>query len=164
MQWTGRIAGENLKDIDKPHLSARHHKVPRVWMVVMDDRVVKIFRKSGPRLECLGLATPSAADALLTNRSVGRVVSSSTSAIHHKYEPHAAERYRHNISFTHALAQWLGAALELNAFDHLVIAAAPRTLGNLRKALGGKVRAAILSEISKDLTRHPEEDLKKEFF
>ncbi len=161
MQITGRLAEETPQNIDRPRLSARHHKIVRVWIVVADDHVAKVFRKNGKRLECLGLAMPEKT-APPTNKSVGRVFSSFQGTIHHKYEPHVTRRHRQNISFTRELAQWLEKTFDDGAFDKLIIAAAPRTLGNLRKASGKSLQAAIISEINKDLTGHPEDSLRKE--
>jgi protein required for attachment to host cells len=41
-------------------------------------------------------------------------------------------------------------------FEHLVIAAPPKTLGALRSALHPEVAARILAEVPKDLARFPE--------
>ena len=162
MQITGRLAKGNPKDIDRPRLSERHHKVSRIWAVVADDHVAKIFRKNGRRLECLGLVMPAKTSATPTNKSVGRVISGARGTIHHKYEPRVTQRYQQNISFTRDLAQWLEKTYDDGAFDKLIIAAAPRMLGNLRKASTSNLRTAIISEINKDLTGHPEDALRKE--
>lgn len=46
-----------------------------------------------------------------------------------------------------------------HAFDALIVVAAPRTLGELRKHYHGEVSARITGEIAKDLTGHPVADI-----
>jgi protein required for attachment to host cells len=41
-------------------------------------------------------------------------------------------------------------------FEHLIVAAPPKTLGTLRSALHPEVTARLLAEVPKDLTRFPE--------
>ncbi|MBI3440812.1 MAG: host attachment protein [Proteobacteria bacterium] len=162
MQLTGKIATGDLRDFGEMQLSASHHKIPLVWVIVADEHIAKIFRKNGPHLECLGEASPDLNHVSLTNKSVGRVVSSGGGVIHHKYEPHAKASQHQGFFFTLRLAQWLDTAVNDNAFDRLVLVAAPRMLGNLRKSLSKRVRARVIAEINKDLTKHPEAALRQE--
>ncbi|MBI1188196.1 MAG: host attachment protein [Alphaproteobacteria bacterium] len=62
-------------------------------------------------------------------------------------DPHEDEERR----FLLRVAQKLTAAAQAKAFDHLVIAAAPRALGILRAALPDKTRAMVQFEIAKDI-------------
>lgn len=48
-----------------------------------------------------------------------------------------------------------------NDFDKLVIAAPPRTLGELRKNYHKEVEARLVGEIDKDLTGHPVPEIEK---
>ena len=48
-----------------------------------------------------------------------------------------------------------------NDYDKLVIAAPPRTLGELRKNYHKEVSARLLGEIDKDLTGHPVPEIEK---
>ena len=48
-----------------------------------------------------------------------------------------------------------------NEYDHLVIVAPPRTLGELRKHYHGEVERRIAGEIAKDLTGHPVDQIEK---
>jgi protein required for attachment to host cells len=162
MRLTGKITETDLKDIDRVRISAEHHKIPRVWMVAADNRVAKIFRKNNGHLEFLGEAAAEKTLADLTNDTVGRSISAASNTVHHKYEPHMAERNQESIAFTQQLAQWLDTAVRENACDRLVIAAAPQTLGNLRKSLSKRVQKHVTAEINKDLTKHPEPSLRAE--
>ena len=72
---------------------------------------------------------------------------------------HAIERddlhRREKERFAQSLAEGLDRRLANREYDRLVIAAAPETLGVIRAALSDKVRAVILAEVAKDLTKIP---------
>ncbi len=72
---------------------------------------------------------------------------------------HAIERddlhRREKERFAQSLAEGLDKRLANREYDRLVIAAAPETLGIIRAALSDKVRAVILAEVAKDLTKIP---------
>ena len=57
--------------------------------------------------------------------------------------------------FASDLADRLYKQAHRGAFDHIVIIAASRTLGALRKELHQEVTNKIVAEIDKDLTNHP---------
>lgn len=59
------------------------------------------------------------------------------------------------IDFARALA----AELELTGDRPLVLIAAPRTLGDLRRAMTPAVAARVVKEITADLTHHPVPDI-----
>jgi protein required for attachment to host cells len=77
---------------------------------------------------------------------------------------HAIERddlhRREKERFAQSLADGLDKRLANREYDRLVIAAAPETLGIIRAALSDKVRAVILAEVSKDLTKIPNTQLR----
>ena len=49
-------------------------------------------------------------------------------------------------------------------FDHLIVVAPPRTLGELRKHYHGEVSKRLAGELGKDLTGHPIADIEKALF
>jgi protein required for attachment to host cells len=63
--------------------------------------------------------------------------------------------------FVHELAQVISTAFQRNEFDSLVIAAPPVALGEMRKALPDQIRDHILSEINKDFTHLPLQELEE---
>jgi protein required for attachment to host cells len=79
-------------------------------------------------------------------------------------ERHAIERddlhRREKERFAQTLAADLDRRLANNEYDRLVIAAAPETLGVIRGSLSEKVRAVVLSELAKDLTKLPNPQVK----
>ena len=60
--------------------------------------------------------------------------------------------------FAGEVADWL--VKKQDEFTHLIIVAAPKTLGELRETLHkGKIQEKIIQEIDKDYTSIPEQDL-----
>ncbi len=55
--------------------------------------------------------------------------------------------------FARELMRWLGQAHQEGRFQHLVVAAAPHFLGQLRHHLDGTLKQAVTSEINKDVSR-----------
>ncbi len=81
----------------------------------------------------------------------GRTQQRSTSG-RHAIQPHVDWHRFEKEKFGKEMAALLDAAAERRAFQRLVLIAPPRTLGDLRAALGTKARALIHAEIDKDLT------------
>lgn len=73
----------------------------------------------------------------------------------HSMEPHTDPRQHNQQVFAHEIAQYVGAAAEQNAFDRLVLVAAPHMLGELRKCLPDSVKGKVSGEVAKDLTHIP---------
>lgn len=63
--------------------------------------------------------------------------------------------------FAHEVAARLDRMARDGRITQLVIAAPPRTLGELRQAMSDEVRAKVVAEIDKDFTRHPVPELEK---
>ncbi|WP_108482437.1 host attachment family protein [Oceaniglobus ichthyenteri] len=63
--------------------------------------------------------------------------------------------------FADDLADILYKQAHKGAFDHLVIVAAPRVLGDLRKVLHQEVTQRVIGEIPKTLTNHDVGDIEK---
>jgi protein required for attachment to host cells len=83
----------------------------------------------------------------------GRVHESADVARHaiEREDLHRKEKER----FAQSLARDLDKRLANGEYERLVIAAAPETLGVIRSALSAKVRAAVMREVAKDLTKIP---------
>ncbi len=94
---------------------------------------------------------------LVTDRQ-GRSFSSMgsrRSAIEARTDPHREQKTK----FAHHLATILATRLEHGAYQRLIIAAPPATLGDLRSAISDKVRATIVAELAHDLTKIPNHDI-----
>ena len=89
----------------------------------------------------------------------GRVHESANVARHAIERPDLHQREKGR--FAEALANDLDRRLTNREFDRLVIAAAPETLGIIRSVLSAKVKASILAEVAKDLTKLPNPQIKE---
>ena len=160
-----KITGKITDDVFASEETIKHflnHKIPRVWIVIADNRIARIFRKVGKRLELIGeaLSTPLHLKKGTPDNSMGRVVSYGGSR--HKLEPHEQPGNADAINFANDLSLWLERAVQHNFFDRLVIVAAPKTLGNLRQRLGKSVLSRVSAEMNKELTKFNEKDLEEE--
>ncbi len=63
--------------------------------------------------------------------------------------------------FAAATAEFLNKRALRNEFEHLIIVAPPRTLGELRKHYHKEVEKRLSGEIAKDLTGHPVAEIEK---
>lgn len=63
--------------------------------------------------------------------------------------------------FSESVAQYLNKGVLEGRIAHLLVIAAPRTLGALRKQYHDKLSSALLGEIAKDLTGHAVGDVEK---
>jgi protein required for attachment to host cells len=97
-------------------------------------------------------------DHELSSDRPGRV-HESASVLRHAIERDDLHR-REKERFAQSLANDLEQRYARHEFDRLVIVAAPETLGTIRAALCDKVRAVILSEVPKDLTKIPNTKVK----
>lgn len=156
MKITGKIADNTLIDPSPRHLT------PRIWIVVADQRTARIFRNVGQDLESIGEAFPTQIQRKigLSDNSMGRIIS--FGGAHHKLAPHAQPVGVDAINFAHDLSLWLENAAHNGLFDRLILVAAPKTLGNLRKMLGKSVLARITAEVNKELTKLSEKNLQEE--
>jgi len=62
-------------------------------------------------------------------------------------------------SFAAATAAWLNGQVQTGRIDALVVIAAPKTLGELRRHYHKTLSAKLLGELSKDLTGHSTGDI-----
>ena len=76
-------------------------------------------------------------------------------------DPRDRENHQDDRIFIRDLSEWLDGAEKAGAFDSLIIAAAPRTQGDLRQILPPNVQNRILLTISKDLTTMTPADIGK---
>jgi protein required for attachment to host cells len=141
----------------------------RRWLVVADEGVARIYEKPpmGGDLEAVTELTDEDAhahradlrrDAYGRRGAGGRSGSSVTSAASDD------ELHREGARFAARIAQWLAEALAQQRYDELRIAAAPRFLGQLRKALDKQVGSVVAEEIAKDFTHEGARELTERFF
>jgi len=139
-------------------------KARKTWILVADGARARVVRYDGPAGGMVSVlnndfASPHGATRDLVSDKPGRGQGGADGAHHvmdakvdwHTYEKHL---------FAVALAEELEHAHERGDFDNLVLVAPPKALGELRKALGKKLKDCITAELDKDLTHVSLHDLK----
>jgi len=138
---------------------------PKTWIVLADGQHARIYRlaAAGRSLEAVEDGELNSASAQLRARDLGtdrpgRGASAPGGAVH-TMEPRADVHRLEQERFAQAVAARLNQAAAANAFDRLVIAAPPKTLGALRAALDQPASKLVCGELAKDLMKTPAGDL-----
>lgn len=160
MRLIGSIARKAEKAQGSVHFTVGQHKVPRVWIIIADKHMAKIFSKAGNSIEMIGEAWPSEnKQEDMKDKNTGRIMSPSGKILHIEYEPAMSPIRRKAFRFAHEIADWLDNSLQKDAFDRLILVAPPQTLGDLRAAINKPVLSRLVAEINKDMTKLNENDL-----
>jgi len=134
------------------------------WVVVCDGAKALVFENTG--------------DAKFPNLKMREVFEQKDLATHelgrdkpgrtHSSTGHGSSAVKqtdwHNQAeqvFLHDLAQRLDVAVTSGKVKSLIMVAPPRALGMIRPVYSHALRAAIRTEIDKDLVRHPVSDIEK---
>ena len=121
-------------------------------VVVADGQHLKLFRNGGddanPKLQAL--ATP---DVGSDNKGSG--------SRHHSSAANPDDSQLEEDGHAAGSATMLNKLVLEGGVSQLIVVAAPRTLGEMRKHYHKAVSAALLGEISKDLTGHSIADIEK---
>ncbi|MCB1518662.1 MAG: host attachment protein [Hyphomicrobiaceae bacterium] len=142
-------------------------KSTKTWILLADGNRARIVEFDGPAnglREDAGLQfaqVPMKAGEMQTDRP-GRSFASAGYG-RAAMAPHTDPVEKREADFTANLAATLDEKLRQNAFDRLIIAAAPKALGNLRKALSARVNEVVYAEIAKDLLNVPSDKLATHF-
>lgn len=110
-------------------------------------RTEKVFEDENPRSHEQGTDRP------------GRVAESAATGRRSTVEPtdwHQIEEHR----FARRVATTIEQMVRASKAKALVVVAPPRTLADLRDAIHADVKACVVAEINKDLTKHPVWEIK----
>jgi len=138
-----------------------------VWVLLADGAQARVLEYRGQGEGLAQVEGMIFKQEHLENRDImadkpGRAFSSSGTGRAAMAYPTDPAQHR-ETTFIAELADILETALQEGAFDELIVAAAPRALGDLRKSLTDGVRTRITAEIDKDLTNIPPDKLEKHF-
>ena len=152
-----------------------------VWVVVADEAIARILQwpdEGGDLQPVEELTDPAthASNAVLRRDAHGRGAGSVPGSAPPGNRPgmrgtatvasSAGERAKHleAESFARRVAQRLAEGLQQRRFDELHIAAAPRFLGLLRKAVSPQVAATVRQEADKDLVMMSNREITERLF
>lgn len=128
-------------------------KIPTgTWVVVADGTHGRLFHNVGKndtlRLKQEDLLTPDMTEDQGQGPSGHR-------------PPDASPEQTDEATFAKQLAHLLNAAALKHEFEHLVLVADPKTLGEIRPQLHGETSKRMVGELAKTLTNSTVEDIEK---
>jgi protein required for attachment to host cells len=128
-------------------------KLPRNAVVaVADGELLNLYRNTGDE-NAPALTAMPAAEVSTTNKSSGNRHQSSSA--------NPSDSQQDEDSFAAGIAALLNKEVLDGRVDDLIVIAAPRTLGELRKHYHKALEAKLVGEVSKDLTGHSAADIQK---
>ncbi len=137
------------------------------WILIADSSRAKIMASKGrsgdmATVEGQAFRSPQRQLREILSDRPGRSFDS-VGGGRHAMEYSSDARREDDRAFAKVLATALADALRRKEYDRLVLAAAPRTLGDLRASLPDQVKAVVCAEIDKDLTHIPDSRLPDHF-
>jgi protein required for attachment to host cells len=155
-------------------------KTQTVWVMVADEAIARVLQRSdaGPLEAVHEMTDPSAhgKDADFRHDAHGRRAGgtgprSGNAGRHGLSRPSSATasagqsgQHVQAEAFARQVAAWLQEAMNAHRFDALHIAAAPRLLGLLRKAMSSELSRLVVREIDKDWVQTDDADLVARMF
>lgn len=128
-------------------------KIPKnATVAVADGEILNLYRNDGDEGSPSLSALPDASISTQNKGSGGRHQSSSANP---------SDSQQDEDSFAAGTAAMLNKSVLESKIDSLIIVAAPRTLGELRKHYHKALSAVLVGEIPKDLTGHSIADVEK---
>lgn len=128
-------------------------KLPKNAVVaVADGENLNLFRNTGDEGSPSLTALPDA-DVSTTNKGSG--------GRHHNSSANPSDSQQDEDGFAAGIAALLNKQVLDGKIEDLVVIAAPRTLGELRKHYHKALEVKLVGEISKDLTSHSVADIEK---
>ena len=128
-------------------------KLPKNALVaVADGETLKLYRNTGDEGSPSLTALP-AADVSTSNKGSG--------GRHQSSSANPSDSQQDEDSFAAGVAVLLNKQVLDGKVDDIVVIAAPRTLGELRKHYHKTLEAKLVGEVSKDLTGHSTADIEK---
>ena len=138
-----------------------------IWILIADGARARVVGAEGHDgkiclTEKLELSAEHGPNRDLSGDKPARVFESQKSSagtLRHAVEPKTDRHRELKREFAKEIADVMQSRLDLHQFDKLVVVAAPVTLGDLRRALSSAVKSTVIAEVSKDLTKVPNDEL-----
>jgi protein required for attachment to host cells len=142
-------------------------KQPPIWVLVADGGAARVYRTTGDSgahralLEPVPGGTFSRADPAHFGPRPGKNFASALRNSGHGVTTHESQHRRAEEEFILAVLAWIERPEHLGVFERLIVAAPPRTLGEIRLALPAALAGKVHSEIHGDLTKLPIKELER---
>lgn len=137
------MGGNKAKDI--------RMQIPKGTIVaIADGEILNLFRNAGEGDAPQLVAEPDAAVSTDNMGSGGR---------HHSSAANPSDSQQDEDSFAAGIVEVLNRRVLDGEIEHLLVIAAPRTLGELRKHYHKALSAVLVGELAKDLTGHAVADI-----
>jgi protein required for attachment to host cells len=135
----------------------------KTWILIADGARARLLSAEGRRkalhvVEKLELQADHRPTHELERDRPTRVYEAHGSA-RHAVEPKSDPHRELKRDFAEQIAVVLDENLKKGNFEKLVVAAAPVTLGDLRKAMSAAVKDSVVAEVAMDLTKVPNSDV-----
>jgi protein required for attachment to host cells len=128
-------------------------ELPKNTLVaVADGEKLVLFRNGGNGAAPELTALP---DIVVDDHNMG------SGSRHPSSSANPSDSQQNEDSFAAGVADYLNSQVMSGKVEHVVVIAAPRTLGELRKHYHTTLSAALIGEIAKDLTGHSTADIEK---
>lgn len=131
----------------------------RTWVVIADGGQADVVEYRGANEALASVPDGHFEQPNLRTREIasddrgrgfaGKGISEARGAMEFTTDPHEYEEFRFVLGVSRFLDE------HVNDFDQLVIAAAPRALGTLRKKISGNVQKKVCAELNKNFTNIP---------
>lgn len=140
------------------------------WILIADGSKASIYERPSAAEPISAIHHMSSADARLQDRELvsdrqGRNTGNPTTGDgvggRHGFDPSTEPNRHEEHEFARAVADYLDDMLAKNRFHGIAVVAAPNMLGDLRELMSEGLRAAVTTEIPKDLTQLDEFALEK---
>ncbi|MDF2766517.1 MAG: host attachment protein [Rhodospirillales bacterium] len=145
----------------------RSHPIANTtWILIADGARARVlaqekdFAPLEPAFEDEEITGTRAQSKEIASDRPGRSFDSGGEGGHAMEPPTDPQRYA-KFEFARDLAERLEDAVHRGRFARLMLIAAPKTLGDLRELLPESVKAKVVAEIDKDLTKVPRPELGK---
>lgn len=137
-----------------------HHPAPRIWVILADQGRMRVYSRTNHEICHLGEGRPIAGEIFMRREApLNRVFSSCSRFIRHTLAPRKDNRDKAKKKFARSITEWLSHAQQQDMFDKIILIAAPKFLGALRREIPQSLTPYIVAEIAKDLVNMPEQAL-----
>lgn len=163
MKLTGLLANVDTDPCNDNRDIHHGHRTPRIWVIIADQKNMRIYSKQGQHLTLLGSASnPHFEITRDMHEPSNRIFSSCSRFIRHSIQSRTLGKIKSLLDFSRHIAACLDDMLKKDMYDQIILIAPPKLLGLIRKELAPAVHPHIVAEVNKDLMKMGEQALEAE--